>query len=109
MNDLNILGLTDAEKVAFLLRERDLMVKWIKRQKKKHEDDRKPMPAEPLDFSLSTPEEKAEVEGAIWSHNWHCDAVSGAYSYLLTAIEVGRKRMVAELHKEKFPGDNYSI
>lgn len=108
MKDLDLLKLTDAEKVTFLLHERGLIIKWIEKEMKKHEDDKKPMP-HPLDFSLSTQEEKEAAEEKIWQHNRHCDTVASVYSYLLTAIEVGNRSLINRKLKEKFPGNEFSI
>lgn len=108
MKDLDLLELTDKEKIEFLLAQRTAIINWIKKEEKKHEDDRKPLP-HPLDFSMRTDEERDTKESEIWAHNWHCDAVVGAYSYLLTAIEVGDAQMINQRLREKFPGNDYSI
>ena len=108
VTDLDILRLSDKEKAEFLSYERELIVKWIEREMNRAENSRKPIP-HPLDFMMSTDEEKEKETRAVQEHNWHCDSVSNAYSYLLAAIEVGRKTLVNRMIKDKFPGNEYSI
>jgi len=107
-SDLDVLGLSDKEKIAFLEHRHEMIIKWIEREKQRAIDARKPLPS-PMDFQMSTPEEQEKETRAIMESNWHHDAVKGAYSYLLTAIEVGDERMIAKLYKEKFPNNEYSI
>jgi len=107
-SDLDILQLTDKEKIAFLEKRHESIIKWIERERQRAIDAIKPLPS-PMDFQMSTEEEQEQTTRAIMESNWHHDSVEGAYSYLLTAIEVGDKQMIAKLYKEKFPSNEYEI
>jgi hypothetical protein len=107
-SDLDTLQLTDKEKIAFLEKRHESIIKWLNSRIEEAKKEIIPEP-HPLDFALSTEEEKENRLNEISFTNRRAGCVISQSEYTLIAIENGTKSMIARLYKEKFPSNGYEI
>lgn len=107
-SDLGTLQLTDKEKIAFLEKRHESIIKWLNNRIEEAKKEIIPEP-HPLDFALSTEEEKENRLNDIYYTNRRANSIIDQYEYMLEAIENGTKSMITHLYKEKFPSNEYEI
>ena len=106
--ELDVLGLTDKEKVAFLTARHDMIIKWLNKVIENGKKSIVPEP-HPLDFSLSTREEEDAERYRVERINDRAGSQIDSAEYTIEAIENGTKTMIDRMYKEKFPCNEFEI
>ena len=106
--DIRILRLTDAEQIAFLEHRHALLIQWLHGQISTAKAAMVPEP-HPLLFSMASKEEEDAERYRINLINGNARNTIGMCEYFLEAIENGNHKLINDLYKKKYPGNEYQI